>query len=530
MRVFIILIFAIIGLRSLFSVPFYTSHDGFTHTARIAAYYKTLGDGQFPPRWAVNLNSTLGSPIFTYSYPLPYFLGSVIHLLNFSYQNTYRLIMAGAFILGSLGMYLWLSRVLGKVPGLVGSIFYMWVPYRFLNLYVRGAFAENLAYAILPFCFLTIEFWPLFSLSIAALLLSHNVVAFMALPMIFLWGVLKKKTKKVSAGMVFGFLMSAFIYFPDLFERGYIRFDAGISYYKEHFVNFYQLLRSPWGYGFDLPGIVNDAMSFQLGLAHLLALGIFLILFFKKRSGETVFFLGVFILSVFLLVDTPYIVNIWKIIPALSTIVDFPWRFLGIAVFALSVLAAYAVKWFRFQKLLTIFLLMAVLIANRNFIRINESLNYSDKVFDEYTGTSTANSNEYLPILHKSPHLPARVEPVEIDQGNAKVEILSRNAWGMDFKIETNEAIVARINRFYFPQTKIYRDGNLVTDWEANREPTTSKFDDTGTISLKVFPPGGFYQLKFEETNLRVAANTISLISFFIVLCFLIKKSIRFCF
>ena len=296
--VFFLLLLSFIALKSLLTNSFYTSHDGFTHTARIAAYYKALKDGQFPPRWGTDLNGGLGSPIFTYIYPLPYLLGSSIHFTGISYQDGFRIVTAVGYFLSGLTCFWWLKNRFGNLPGLLGAIFYLWAPYRFLNIYVRAAYAENLAYIFIPLIFLAIDEifrsrrWGFFLLafSTAGMLLSHNLIAAIFLPLSLCWTFWQLITRRNPSAFVVstlavitGFLMSSFIYFPDLFERQFVKFDTSIVYFREHFVTVWQLLRSPWGYGFDFPGVVNDEMSFQLGLGQILITTSFIFLLIYKQ-------------------------------------------------------------------------------------------------------------------------------------------------------------------------------------------------------------------------------------------------------
>jgi len=51
--------------------------------------YQALADGQFPPRFAGSFYNGIGSPIFVYIYPLPYLFGSAIHVLGFSFANSF---------------------------------------------------------------------------------------------------------------------------------------------------------------------------------------------------------------------------------------------------------------------------------------------------------------------------------------------------------------------------------------------------------------------------------------------------------
>ncbi len=516
----LILILCFFALKSLFSVPFYTSHDGFTHTARIAAYYNAVKDGQFPAKWAKNLNGNLGSPIFIYSYPLVYMIGSGLHFFGINYQDAFKLILGGGYVLSGLAMYWWLKNRFGKTPAFIGAVFYLWTPYRFLDIYVRGAFAENTALLFLPLILLGIDmvflakskinwWWLLLTMSTIGMLLSHNVVSAMFLPVAFLWTLLlfisTKNTKSfflVVIGLILAFLSSSFIYFPDLLERGFIRFDQGISYWPDHFIFLQQFIRSRWDYGFDMPGMVNDAMSFELGLANWLTLSLLALFLLIKRKADkfVVFFILLFVFVMAVAIYNPFSTFIWQNTPAMKTIIDFPWRWFGFLALIMAYLGAYLVK--NTPKILVVFLLIAILIANRNHLRVNEAVTFGDEVYDNYSGTATATSNEYTPVWHKSP---------SFIPGDLTVIPGKFTADTYEFKVETKTDGIAAIKRFYFPQTTIYKDGqklDMNSDWQ---------IDDFGTIKLKVASPGGNFVLRQSETDLRKGANYLSLFGLILI-------------
>lgn len=525
----LILVFCLIALKSLISVPFYTSHDGFTHTARIAAYYDAIKDGQFPVQWAKNLNGKFGSPIFIYSYPLVYMIGAGLHFVGVDYEGAFRMLIGGGYVLSGFTMYWWLKNRFGKTAGFVGTIFYLWTPYRFLDIYVRGALAENFAYVFLPLILLGIDkvftskskvnwWWLLMTISTVGMFLGHNVVSAMFLPVAFLWIGLQfwsTKSKKATLFVLFGlglaFLTSAFIYFPDLLERGFIRFDQGISYWPDHFVYFQQFIRSKWDYGFDLPGFINDAMSFELGLANWLTLGILgLFLLIKRKTDKfLIFVLLLLAFVVFVAIYNPLSNFVWQNTPVMKTIIDFPWRWFGLLALLMAYLGAYLVK--NTSKLLVVVLLAAVLIANRNHLRVNEAVTFGDKTYDQYTGTATATSNEYTPMWHKSSSfqvIPQRVEKLSgdliIKEGKFTVD-------RQEFKVLADTFGEVRINRFYFPKTEIYKNGQKLimnTDWQ---------IDDFGTIKLKVASPGGGFVLQQSQTDLRKTANFVSILGLLLI-------------
>lgn len=537
----LIAVFAFIAMRSLIASPFYTSHDGFTHTARIAAYYDTLTSGQFPPRWANNLNGNLGSPIFIYSYPLPYMIGAALHKTGVEYEDAFRIILVASYFLSGLTAYFWLKNKFGAFPGLVGAVFYMWTPYRFINIYVRGAIAENLAHTFLPLALLAsdkiftgkkIKLWfLLLTISLALMLLSHNVVSAIFLPVFVVYSALtflKDKNFKclgtIFLAIVTAFLLSSFIYLPDLFELSFVRFSQGISYYSDHFVSLGQLIYSPWGYGFDLPGFHQDGLSFQLGLASLLLIALFVLAFVVKRKDDNhhgLFFLGLFLILLFLMIFHPLSRPIWGALPVMKSIVDFPWRFLGIMPLIFAFFAAYTVKSYR---LLGPLLLVAVLVANRNHLRVNEMVTYGDAAYDNFTGSATATSNEYTPSWHNSNSgIPHTSPQLALMSGDATFKIIKKTPSEVVITAVAKTPSELRINRFFFPETKITGG-----KWEIIKNRTTVEspgtFDDSGTIRLFVSPPGGIYTLKFSETPLRELANLLSIGTLIVLIIWYVKR------
>src|SRR5579872_3328328 len=201
-----LLLFSIIGLKGLSTPGFYTSHDGETHTARIAQYYNAIKDGQYPPRIAESLYNYLGSPIFVYIYPIPYALGALIHATGFSYVNTFKILMSLGFIFSGLFSYFWFKEVFkSEKAAFAGAMFYTWVPYRFLLIYVRASLSEVIAYAFLPlalysFTKLTTKHnsrWvSITALSVALVLLSQDLVALFALPVLGLYVLINTFSQK----------------------------------------------------------------------------------------------------------------------------------------------------------------------------------------------------------------------------------------------------------------------------------------------------------------------------------------------
>ena len=126
------------------------THDGADHVARIANFYKALTEGIAIPRWAENLNWGFGHPILMFLYPLSSYLSSFFHAIGFSYIDSLKIVFAVGFIASGITMYLWIREEFGEYPAIAAALLYMYSPYRFVDLYVRGAIGEHMAFIFPP--------------------------------------------------------------------------------------------------------------------------------------------------------------------------------------------------------------------------------------------------------------------------------------------------------------------------------------------------------------------------------------------
>lgn len=555
-----ITVLSLSALANLAKPGFYTSHDGETHTARMAQYYQAIVDGQLPPRFAGTLYNGLGSPILTYIYPLPYLAGSLIHSLGFSFTDSFEIIMALGFVLSGIFAYLWLKEVFqSDRAAFLGALFYVWVPYRFLLIYVRGSISENTAYAILPLVFYCLTklqqkgnpFWTATTaLSLSLLLLSQNLVAAMFLPIIGVYVLILAIAKKsprylISASVagIWAICIATVTYLPAIFERKFVRFDEVYALtYLDHFVSLKQLIHSPWGYGFSLSGF-DDLMSFQIGLAHLLVLGIFLLILAGrvlskfKTSADTqvlsLFFTLVVATTVILMIQTRATIFFWQHFEPITRI-DYPWRLLGITTFAASFIAAYVAKTVK-PGLIFIFLVAAVLVANRNHLRINLPTYFDDNFALFYTGTATQ-LGEFTPKWRQSTRVPIGFDPathVELVSGNAKIANVVARSNEVTFDAIVADDARIRINKFYFPGWNVQIDGTKLipfgdlTITDTNTLLLDVEQDASGLMMIDLAKGEHQIGAKFAETKLRLFANFLSLGSFLLALTVLARTFIR---
>src|SRR5581483_4495413 len=151
-HLFIILAFATL-LAAPLTAPGYFI---FAHDARHTVYFMQmfdadLRDGALLPRWATDMVFGYGYPVWLILAPLPYYAAEVFHLIGLDFPSSIKAVETLAWFVSALGMYGFVSRIMGKDAGLVAALAYLFVPYHIVDLYVRGAMAEFLAFVFPPF-------------------------------------------------------------------------------------------------------------------------------------------------------------------------------------------------------------------------------------------------------------------------------------------------------------------------------------------------------------------------------------------
>jgi hypothetical protein len=138
------------------------------------------------PRWLPLSHGGLGSPDFYYYPPLAFYGASTFVLAGLSVYAALLATFFLGYVLSGAGMYWWLKDR-ARMP-LVGALAYMIAPYHACNFYLRGALAEFVAAAFLPFVMLGIARlqtrerggFALTALGYAALIFSHLPLALLA--------------------------------------------------------------------------------------------------------------------------------------------------------------------------------------------------------------------------------------------------------------------------------------------------------------------------------------------------------------
>src|SRR5438309_437632 len=120
---------------------------------RFTAFHQTLTTGQFPVRFVDRLNSNYGYPVMNFLYPLPFYLAELPKIIGLNFVDSIKVVFVVSSIASVLLMFWALTLAFEPLGAFAGALIYFFIPYRFLDLYVRGSLGENLAFSFIPLIF-----------------------------------------------------------------------------------------------------------------------------------------------------------------------------------------------------------------------------------------------------------------------------------------------------------------------------------------------------------------------------------------
>lgn len=529
--IILIIVLSIPAVLSLFKADFYSSHDGVTHVIRFLKFHQNLSEGQFPPKWSDGISFGLGSPVLMFNAPLPYFIAEVPKFLGAEYSSSIEIIFALGLILSGLTFFFWIKDIFGNIPAFVGALFYVYAPYRFIDIYVRGAYPESFAFIFPPLILLSIKkviekgklrWFAIGILSLMGIILSHNVAAMLFLAVAIIYAVflsfLEARFKRlflVFLMIIFALGISSFYWVPAYFEKGYTNLDKLNSSrsFDANFVSLNDIVYSKWNWG---PVRSESPMSPQLGITQILAIILTLIIilvnFIKKQKiktyllGYALLFICLILFSIFLM--TNYSLFLWERVSLLSFVL-YPWRFLMIALFCSATVASLVVYMFKNSKIIVVIFIILLFYANKNHSQLVGIVNGNNDYFFKINNT-TDMWGEFLPIganldtVYKCKIGNCYFNKV-ISTGIYNLQEIEHKNNLIKYKYETILPTFATINIFYFPGWEIYIDDKKINEVKINK---------LGTMDIELPTGEHFLKTKFSNTTLRNMAIVISAISF----------------
>lgn len=494
---------AIFAMRALFAPGFIPTHDGEYHLIRFHEFATMLSDGYLFPRWAPDLNSGYGVPLFNFHYPFPNYLGALYHLFGVSYPDAVKLVLATGYLAAVAFCFLWLSKLFDKKSAAVGTIVFSFVPYWFVDIYVRGVVGEVLGLTWVMLAFASIERgWRLpATVSVGLLIVSHNIMALLFLPVLLVYILIRSRL--FLAPLFLGIGLASYFWIPALFERSYVTGLNSVNF-ADHFPDLFQLLVPSWGTGFSQPGVPADEMSFQIGLVPFFILIAAAVVLFRREKNKLAFFF--FLLSTaafFLMLEGS--IGVWQKLPVLSY-VQYPWRLLSLFLPSIGFLTAWIVSRWKinmFSVALAIFSIISVWSYTQPVMYAPRSDDYYLSRPNFTDGTSSlGNSFSTVWSPWKKTRSPQKVEVVN---GDAIASGLTTFPLEYNFNVVAKRESRIRINTLYYPGWKVLVNGKDVT----------VDYKQDGTITFSI--PSGRWQVlvHFTETTQRKIADIVSVFSLF---------------
>lgn len=536
----VLLILILPAVGALFMSGYFGASDDM-HPAWLYQFDKALSSGQIPPRYAPDLSYGFGYPLFNFVFPLPFYIEEIFYKLGFSLVYSIKAVFLVSVIFSAVGMYHLLRNWIGSLGSLAGALVYTYTPYRSTDIYIRGAVPESLAFVFFPLITLSIlkaaklRWVAIGAISLAGLILCHNITAYMFFPfsilLMVIWtfsskGQISTYVKHYFLMIAGGLLCSSYFWIPALIENNLMRYDTVFNF-KDHFPYLRQLVTPYFGYGASVPGL-GDGMSFFMGIPNLIILVITILVISafrkvikKETSSLIIWCLVGIIVSIFMMNYRSTF--IWENIPLIAYF-QFPWRFLSLAAFFSSILII-CLNYLPYSKFLYITIIIITLVVGPGYFRPEDFLQRDDNYYiGKYIPALGLSSSDYqsqevyLPLPKVTQKAPEKIMPIlTIDKGEGSIEIKQLKDLDIIFTTDSKTDLLVSYNKYYFPGWVAKMD---------DRKHEISPGTPFGQININI--PSGMHKINisFEETTLKTLLGLLSLLSFVSILFVSIKPEI----
>lgn len=531
-----VLVLAFFTSLPLFHSGLIPTHDGEYHLIRFYEFDRVLRTGNLYPRWAPDLDFSYGLPLFTYVYPLPNYAASFLHLFGASFLESVKLVMVIATFLGTFFFYFWTKKIWGKLGAVTATTFYLFAPYRFVDIYIRGSVGEVFALSIFPgFLWAYTEFAEkrnsfflvISSLLLALTIFSHNILGLMFFAFAFCYMMLficiSKKKKSLTLYslliIILSLGLSAIFWMPALLETNFVK---GLQIYTitSNFPDVFQLLFPSWGSGF-FDSNLGDEMSVQIGLANFLAIALSFVAafsFWKKKRKElpiVIFSLVWFvILFCFMLSFTT---PLWQTIPLIHYF-QFPWRLLSLDILLCAFLAGSVVSLKR-SKILTGILIAFVIITTYAYTHPAYYMLRDDAYYTSRSNfiDGTNSPGNTFDTIWNSIHTSRPTTLFNKEENVLLTKIEKKNVTEFHATSSSKTSFTQTLNISYFP------------GWQATIDSKHTKVFPNKNGLLSFYVPQGIHQLtiSLQLTLIQALATGITLLSALLCILFLLRKKVK---
>ncbi|HEX8423965.1 MAG TPA: 6-pyruvoyl-tetrahydropterin synthase-related protein [Pyrinomonadaceae bacterium] len=499
--------------------------------------------GDLYPRWLINLNGGLGSPVFFYYAPLPYYITTPFtFLMHGGIYGTLHLGASAALAIMASGLtaYLWLKESAGAKAASIAAVLYMLMPYHLaVDLYTRDAFGEVWAFVWMPLMLYFVRrtgggskfALPGLALAYAALITTHlpSTLIFSPVPLCYAFfacdaGRRRRAALYTVGGMLLGAGLASIYLLPAMLNQKSVSLADMLP---EHYDQRWLRLSD-----FDLSFVEGRVTS-----AFLLTFGLVIICAFIAARGanaandnackrERIFWLGVAAACVLLMTAAGGFM--WRLVTPLQAI-QFPWRFNAVLCVAAAPIIAEAVRSLRRGRprgalrlaaaavgcaLVLGWVVFTVHVAREEFPSLRRGspagmdaayLKRLEQGRDapEYRPATAASTQTeaFAKLLSGICREGAQLAKACVVEGAGTFTVTRWQPREIALGVETTQGLTLNVNQFYYPGWTAYVDGRA--------HPLAPSQPD-GLLQLTLPPGAHELNLRLEETMPESVGQFIS--------------------
>lgn len=534
-----VILLALVAATPLFQHHLTAGDDTYFHLFRFVHLDALFQNNIWYSRWLPKLVYGYGYPLFNYYAPASYYLAYLPRLFGLTLPLTLLIGYITTFVIQALGTFLWARRLLGAQIALLVVAAVVFSPYTLINAVHRGAFAECMALALMPF-----TFWLLercihigsrrdiagFVGVTSVLILTHNITALITIPTLVCYTLIfGRKAAGKSLSHLLGYLALAigcatWFWLPALRETDFVQIglltEPVSFHYTRHFLTLSEIFSTPFFYD---AYIINQERFYSLHLpvAILAFIGLLGVAKLRTSLQRTVVLASGLIIMVTIFLMLPYAIWFWEQLPLIKFL-QFPWRFLGLTTQYLALLAGFGTRviWRKlsFSPIPILISLIAIwsipwgLSNNQDRISVWEEVTIVDSAMftAKKSGYGTTSMGEFTPIgVAEFPPFqgvatafnPERLTVRSLPAGSQIVSAAYTDLT-YDIVVDLPEQTNLVFDTFYFPGWQVWVDEQRVPI-----RPTAPH----GLISFPV--PAGEHEVvvNFGTTPLRRIAVAVSI-------------------
>ncbi|MFN7160401.1 MAG: 6-pyruvoyl-tetrahydropterin synthase-related protein [Candidatus Gracilibacteria bacterium] len=494
-RVLLTLVIAsLISAIPLLKEGFPIGHDLQLELVRLVEYKEALLSHGIP-RMASDLYMGYGSPIFVFYAPLFLFLTTLVSFLQVDLITAVKIVVVMLGLGGAYGFYQFLKAFISKEFALIGALFLMFTPYKFVDLFSRNSFAEYSAFMLFPVVLWGlvrvikhpgIKSYCMLFIFLLFFLLSHNITVMLGLPCLLVLGLLffrneygtfkDRRLFEIALCVLCSFGTAMFFLLPAVFDGAYVRIGdltLGKFVYERNFLELKNLL-------FDSKALIYiSPIVLLLPIANIFTAVKEKAAYISNPSGLTAFVFST--ISFCMMFPVSHVV--WDMFPILH-LVQFPWRLmLFFSVFALwnttYIVEVFFKKYKKYASILmygSICILAAShLLHYQHWDYYSEPISTPEQILREDKRTTVG--DEYLNIHAEGS--PTSVSTKDKDLKNAQTLTYQRclTDTSMDSKVT--------FPLYYFPYWKAYVE-NVKVDIDTSRPFITVPLSKPGCVELRL--------------------------------------------